>query len=129
MIVEVHGNKCTVKRDDGHIVENVHAENLLFLPEATRDLENRKEPPTFDDEDIDLHRSPGEMVEDDGTAVAERTPPDAKPGKLDRIAVGTYVAYSSTAPNKHDTFKKLCELGRALNVSRSESSVVVHKHK
>ena len=65
----------------------------------------------------------------DGAAVAARAGPDTKPGKLDLIAVGAYVVYMSLEDNKHDIFKKLCELGRVFNVSRSESAVVFHKHK
>ena len=61
-----HCNKCTVRRDDGTILEQVHADNLLLLPDSTCDLE--REPWSFEDEDtvldIDSRRSPGQMIED-----------------------------------------------------------------
>ena len=73
VITEKHGNKCTVKKDDGSFVREVHAEDILLVPESTRDLEDPKEPLTFDEDnavlDIDRRRSPGEMIEDEGKAV------------------------------------------------------------
>ena len=121
VIIEKHGNKCTIRRDDGTIVPNVHAEDVLIVPEATKDIEHPNGPVTFEAEDdavldIDLRRSPGQMIEDEGRALAERVPPDVKPGKLERVQIGGMVAYKSLRENKSDVFRKLAEVGKALSL-------------
>ena len=42
------GNTCTVRKPDGTVVENVHFEDVLLVPENARNIE--KEPLTFDPE-------------------------------------------------------------------------------
>jgi len=127
------GNKCAVRRPDGVLLKDVHAENILLLPDASHDLESKEPWQAEDDDavlDVDCRRSPGQMIEDDGQQVADRLAADTtKPGKLSRIFPNTYIAYKSLRPNKADIFKRLCEVGRVLNVSKVESSVVVHVHK
>ena len=95
-----HGNKCAVRRKDGVLLKDVHAEKILILPDVSCDLES-KEPWVFEEDDavldIDCRRSPGQMIEDDGAQVAERLAADAKPGpgKLARIHPNSYIAYKS----------------------------------
>ena len=45
--MEKNGNKCTVRRDDGTVVPNVHAEDVFIVPEATKDIEHPKGPNLF----------------------------------------------------------------------------------
>ena len=115
-VLEVHGNKCTIRKPDGSTTENVHMEDVIIVPEGTKSLES-KEPLTFaedDDyigvrEDLNRRRSPGLMVEQR----EDKKPAPLKPGKLEKIVTGSYIAYKS-----FNRQAKTCEIGRVLNISR-----------
>ena len=94
-VLEVHGNKCTIRKADGSTTENVHMEDVIIAPEGTKSLET-KEPLTFledDDfigvrEDLNRRRSPGLMMEQKD----DKKPAPMKPGKLEKIVTGSYIA-------------------------------------
>ena len=48
-VVEVHGNKVTVKRKDGTLLTDIHTEDVMLVPKNARNLE--KEPLVFTPED------------------------------------------------------------------------------
>ena len=105
LVLEVHGNKCTLKTKDGTVLKDIHLEDVLQVPENARNLE--KEPLHFEDEDekflyldnIDTRRSPGMMLEDRGKSVEAHAQQfkearrSVSTGKLDKIQSGNFVVY------------------------------------
>ena len=73
LVLEVHGNKATLKAKDGRILKDIHLEDVLLVPENARSLE--KEPLQIEEEDstflddINVRRSPGQMLDDQGKSV------------------------------------------------------------
>ena len=60
--VSQSGNKLTLRRDDGSLLEDVHAENVVLVPETMKDLE--RHPLVFQDSPADPDReSPGQKLE------------------------------------------------------------------
>ena len=98
-VKEVHGNKATVRLADGSELTDVHVENMLHAPDDAVNLEDQRVPIEFHDEesflldDISHHRSPGEMLEDDGN-LRDAQVPDVKKSKADKVSAGTIVAYA-----------------------------------
>ena len=78
---------------------------------------------------IDVRRSPGMMLEDQGKSVEEQAKAfdDARkqvsPGKLDRIQTGNFVVY--LLPDK----PKEVTVGKVVALSKSEQTVVIHRYK
>ena len=103
---------------------------MLQVPQSVKDLESKEL--SFEDEPDDLlldnpdeRRSPGRMIEDDGNRSKEvQSLAKMKPGKLERLVAGNYLAYTGLEKKR-----KICHVGKVQNVSRREESVVVHKHK
>ena len=127
VVTEVHGNKATIRRSDGTKAENIHFEDMMIIPENAKSLE--KEPWVFlDDEDeltlddIDIRRSPGTMLEDGGGKVAEHAK-KMKPGRLEGLNTGNYIAYVLAGQTKK------CAIGKILAVSRAEATVVIQRHR
>lgn len=96
-VLEVHGNKCKVRRADGTIVRNVHFEDALVVPTSVHDHESS--PLVFEDAEDEVYvdavrRSPGTMLEDAGRTKAdtEEAMQKMKPGKLERITSGNFIA-------------------------------------
>ena len=106
----------------------------MLLPEASRRLEDKDAAKHIQDvphidfeaeddlspEDINARRSPGQMLDDDGSAVKARENQD-KPNKLLKVTAGAYVAYKSSR-------SKICHCGKVTNVSIAESNVTLHKY-
>ena len=68
-MLEVHGNECRARLQDGPVLADVQLEDALLVPENARNLE--KQPLEFEEEDAvylssDPKRSPGMMLEDQG---------------------------------------------------------------
>ena len=135
LVLEVHGNKCSLKTKDGTILKDIHLEDVMLVPESARNLE--KAPLEFEDEgdnslmldSLDHRRSPGLMLEDQGKSVEAQNKSftDAKkgmsPGKLDRVQTGNHVVYVLADKKKEIT------VGKVTAVSRSEQTVIVHRYK
>ena len=77
-VVAVKGQKIRVRRPDGREISDIHIEDVIIVPDSTRDLERGTEEdlsldPEPEDslefQSSDLRRSPGMMLEDDGKAV------------------------------------------------------------
>ena len=96
LVLEVHGNKCSLRAKDGTVMKDIHLEDAILVPENARNLE--KAPLEFQDDDdfllldsADVRRSPGQMIEDQGRSVEAQAKSFAEarkkvsPGKLDRI--------------------------------------------
>ena len=128
--VSQSGNKLTLRREDGSLLEDVHAENVVLVPETMKDLE--RHPLVFRDAPDDPDReSPGQKLEAvargdglDWTHATVRR--DNELGILDKISVGVYVAYSvhedkRAAPRQY-------RIGRVTTVGRAEMLVVCHKY-
>ena len=105
LVLEVHGNKCSLRAKDGTILRDVHIENVMLVPENARNFE--KSPIEFPPEEeialdsLEERRSPGMMLEDQGERVQARAKmhgeaarKGASPGKLDRIHTGNFVVYA-----------------------------------
>ena len=132
LVLEVHGNKCSVKLKDGTVLKNIHLEDVISVPESARNLE--KDPLIFDEEenqlylDSDARRSPGEMLEDQGKSVEkhnEQLQKDRKisPGKIGRILAGNFIAYAV------ESRTKVCTIGKVTAVSDTEGTVIVHRYR
>ena len=134
LVLEVHGNKCSLKAKDGSVIKDIHLEDVMLVPENSRNLE--KAPLEFLDEgenlaldSIDVRRSPGLMIEDQGKSVEAQAKAfgDARkkmsPGKLDRVQTGNFVVYM--LPDK----VKEVTIGKVTALSRSEQTVIVHRYK
>ena len=130
-VLEVHGNKCTIRRPDGTVVKEVHLEDVMIVPENSKHLESRDI--TFEDDDelelsggdsLDRRRSPGMMLEDQGRAVEDQKEHQPmKPGKLEKLVSGNHIVYRTD-----DRRRKLVLVGKILNISKREAKVVVHKY-
>ena len=128
-VLEVHGNKCTVKRSDGTLVRNVHFEDALVVPTSVHDHESN--PLHFEEAEAEIYvdavrRSPGAMLADGGRTKAETEALMQKmnPGKLEKITSGNYIAYVG-----EDAAARKCRIGKVLNDSKRKASVLVHKHR
>jgi len=130
-----------VKQNDGSVFPNIHFEDVLITPEGARNMETSKkakEPLKFQGEqavdELHLHssavrRSPGMMMENQGEARdAAETQLGVRPGQLDKISAGVFIAYD-TGKSIALAGRKTCCVGRVLNVSKAEQAVIVHKHK
>ena len=122
VVTELHGNKCSLRKPDGNLISNVHLEDVLLVPPDTRNLE--REPLKFPEDDkygilddVDVRRSPGEMLEDDGALRDAHLPDPGKPSKLDKVVAGNTVAFSVD--------KKTFRIGKVLNVSKAEGKATV----
>ncbi len=72
----MHGNKCTLRKPDGTTASDAHVEDLILTPDPVRNLEDTREPWHLPEDQaygvlnpldsLDVRRSPGEMLEDDG---------------------------------------------------------------
>ena len=94
VVVEVShsGNKLTPRRDDGSLLQDVHAENIVLVPETMKDLERK--PLVFQEAPADPDReSPGQKLEavarGDGLDWTHATiRRDYRDRILDKISVG-----------------------------------------
>ena len=124
VVEKVHGNKCTLRKPDGTLVEDVHVEDMIVVPDPARDLE--REPLHFPEDDqyglldsLEDRRSPGEMLEDGGNlwdAVADANPKQSS--KLEKSVAGCTVAYTLD--------KRTFTIGKVVNVSRAEGLSLIH---
>ena len=84
---------CKVRKTDGSVVDDVHLEDVILVPESIRSLET-KEPLEFPEDedhmtlgyDLNCRRSPGLMLEAKSDEKAEHR--QVKPGKMERIVTG-----------------------------------------
>ena len=129
-MLEVHGNKCKVRRADGTIVSNVHFGDALVMP--TSEYDHDSSPLQFEEAEDEVYvdavrRSPGLILDDGGRTKAETEESlqqnRVKLGKLEKITQGTFIAYTGSGGPKK------CNIGKVLNVSKREASVLVHKHR
>ena len=139
--MEVHCNKCQVRLQDDRVLLGIHFEDVLLVPENARNLE--KQPLDFVAEDAvylnsDPKWSPGMMLEDQGeqlrglTEVQEETAKHLRmnPGKMEKLVTGMSIVYIVEARLLDPRGKpKACSVGKVLNVSRAEASIVVHCHR
>ena len=71
------------------------------------------------------------MLEDAGRTKAEteealhKDVARMKPGKLEKITSGNFVAYTGEGTGR----VKKCRIGKVLNVSKREASLLIHKHR
>ena len=107
----------TVRRTDGTLVKDVHAENVVVVPDSVRDLERREL--NFENEDdpliihdIDRKRSPGQMIEDDGEEVRRQEKAVPTTGRMDKVQVGGYVAYQTFKGTSGDRYRRTCSVER-----------------
>ena len=114
-MVEVRGNRCKVQREDGSVIDDVHMEDLLGVPDSISDPVKHLQ---FDDDDQELYvngegnsRSLGEMIEAKGKASEEKPP--IEPGKLDKVSAGNFVVYRIRT--------KVCTIGKVTNMSRAKA--------
>ena len=49
LVLEIHGNKATLKAKDGRILKDIHLEDVMLVPENARSLE--KEPLQIEEEE------------------------------------------------------------------------------
>ena len=137
LVVEIHGNKCTLRKQDGKKLTDIHLEDVILVPENARNLE--KDPLIFDEDNekevlldsVDERRSPGEMLEDRGNRVKEQTEAFEKeekrktlsPGKLEKLQTGNFVVY--LLPGR----VKECTVSKVTAISRAKAVVVVHRYR
>ena len=103
LVLEVHGNKCSLRTRENKILKDIHLEDVMLVPETARNLE--KQSLEFPEEenlyldDADRRRSPGEMLEDQGRSVEAQADmyKEARNrvsrGRLDKVQTGNFVAY------------------------------------
>ena len=127
------GPSHSIKTKDGTITKDIHLEDVMLVPENTRNLE--KEPPHFLEEDsltlddINERRSPGMMIEDQGRKVEEQAKQliEARkrqsPGKMDTVHAGNHVVYVI------DGSRKECTVGKVTALSKAEATVIVHRYR
>ena len=97
-----------MKQNDGIVIPNIHLEDVLITPEGARNMETSKkakEPLKFQSEQAvdELHldssavrRSLGMMMENQGEARdAAETQLGVRPGQLDKISAGVFIAYDT----------------------------------
>ena len=129
-MLEVHGDNCKARCADGATVSNVHFDDALVMPTSVHDHESS--PLQFEEAEDEVYvdavrRSPGLMLDDGGRTKAETEESlqqnRVKPGKLEKITQGTSIAYTGSGGPKK------CNIGKVLNVSKRETSVLVHKHR
>ena len=124
-------NKVILRSHDGCQWE-AHVEDCIIVGEETDELE-RPQVPIAKREPED-RRSLGQMVEDsaapqeEGTVDGTQPQPrhrkrHVQPGKLDKLSIGQYVAYRSSATARG---VKKCRVGLIRDVARSEGTAVVH---
>ena len=94
-VEKVTGNKMVLRKQDGTLIENIHMEDVLVVPDNIKDYE--RNPTVFEEEalqldSLDLCRSPGMMLEDQGRALHEDKP--VSPGKLEKINAGNFVVFT-----------------------------------
>jgi len=133
LVLEVHGNKCSLRTKDNTVLRDIHLEDVMKVPENSRNFEKR--PIEFpDEEDLALdtledRRSPGMMLEDEGKKVEAQAKAfaDARkgisPGKLDKVTTGNFVVYVLS-----DKVKE-CTIGKVTALSKTEQSVIVHRYR
>jgi hypothetical protein len=133
IVLEIHGNKCSLRTKDNTTIKDIHLEDVMLVPEAARNLE--KKPIEFPEEQeialdsIEERRSPGMMLEDQGKRVEAQAKSfgDARktlsPGKVDKIQTGNFIVYVIA----HKT--KECTVGKVTALSRAEATVIVHRYK
>jgi len=106
---------------------------MMLLPEASRRLEDKDAAKHIQDvpgidfeaeddlspEDINARRSPGQMLDDDGSAVKARENQD-NPASF-KVTAGAYVAYKSSR-------SKICHCGKVTNVSIADSNVTLQMY-
>ena len=135
-IVEVRGNRLTVKQADGTLLKDVHTENALLVPPGAQNFEDFEGDPLFEEE-LDLpaesaerRRSPGMMLEDHGKSVREAEQAlGPRPAKLTGLAGGVTIAYQSFPSHPPADHKgRTCSVGKVLEVSRIEQEVIVHQY-
>ena len=92
-VLNVHGNKCKLRLQDGRVLRDVHLEDVLKVPDNARNLE--KDPLVFEDDDSldftsDPKRSPGMMIEDRGQRLRELTDVQEEVAKNRRMNPGRW---------------------------------------
>ena len=135
-VVEVRGNRMTVKQPDGTLLKEVHTENVLVVPPGAQNFEDFEGDPLFEEElelpaeSAEKRRTPGMMLEDHGKAVRDAEKAlGPRPGKLERISGGVMIAYQTfplNPPVNHQG--RICAVGKVLSVSKMEQEVAVHQY-
>jgi hypothetical protein len=64
------------------------------------------------------------MLEAEDTRSEQPPGPRPKPGKLDRVSPGQFVAYSAERPKD-----RRCRIGKIRTVTRAEAQLVVHRYR
>ncbi|MAB81808.1 MAG: hypothetical protein CMJ24_00005, partial [Phycisphaerae bacterium] len=121
VVEAVRGAKSTLRHHEtGRVVQNAHAESLVYLPESVVDRERREikfDPETASSEALGCsRRSPGQILED-AERQQEKQPP---PRRRKPPRPGQFIAYES-AP-------KRCRVGKVQGVSTAEGLVTVHDY-
>ena len=96
-VLRINGNKCKLKLADGTEIEDIHMEDVIKVPERSRNLEKKDDirwEQGMDDDGVDLdgeeidradiRRSPGEMLEDAGAKVRAKEQKLKEAGKVSR---------------------------------------------
>ena len=127
-VVEIHGNKCTVKDESGQLHTDVHMEDVLVVPAGCRNLES-PDPIMFEDPEAEppgaRRRSPGAMIEDEGREVEahEAALKKFSKGKLERLQTGQFVVYSAGSRSE-----KICRVGKIVSLSSVEKMGIVQRY-
>ena len=124
VVEEVYGNRAKLRREDGTEVPEAHLEDIVVVPGTAKLLERDAldlEAP----EPVEENRSLGQMIEaPDPPEQAQKGKGKGRGlGKLDKLAVGLYVAYDPAVG------KKTCRVGRITAIMKAEAEVAVHKHR
>ena len=108
-------------------MEHVHLEDVLKVPTNARNLE--REPLAWEEDKDELaldhhetRRSPGMMLEDKGAKVEEYQK-NFRPGKLDKLSTGNFIAYVAVQRSKK------CGIGKVISISKAEAIVIIHKYR
>ena len=132
VVLDIHGNKCSLRTRDGTKLYEIHLEDVMLVPETARSLEKPDlHIELTPEEELTLdaleRRSPGMMMEDQGRKVEaqakmfEEARKKISPGKLDKVQTGNFIAYVVAGKVKD------CTTGKVTALSRAKASVVVHR--
>ena len=116
-VVEKSGSKIKCKKADGTLIEDIHLEDVLVVPQDAQDYEREDIRLGPDDDplliqDPDPRRSPGMMIEDAARQDKEDMQPQVKKGKMDYLMTGAILAYKAEQGKPTDVFKSPCRLGK-----------------
>ena len=103
LVLNLHGNKCTVRTKEGTVLKDIHLEDVLAVPDNATNYEKaplqpEDDPLEVDVESLDQKRSPGMMLEDkerkERGGETDKAGKPISPGKLEQVHTGNLWAYA-----------------------------------